>query len=167
MMWSFHIVQYNCNHIFRISFTVLYQTHQYAVVMSSNTSIYMSYMSSLTHQYATAMPSCHQCTVAVLSNIYTCVASFVGILVFLCISCVEVAVERLSSMSSLETLDMQDNPLTDEAQVALHSMELVSIHTGISDPKGRELEELEWWRNLEMSVNYFVLYKLFIYLCSC
>lgn len=80
---------------------------------------------------------------AVLSNKCLCVGSFVGISVFLCIPFVEVAVERLSSMSSLETLDMQDNPLTDEAQVALHSMELVSIHTGISDPKGRELEELE------------------------
>ena len=51
-------------------------------------------------------------------------------------------------MSSLGDLDIQDNPLSDETQTALDKVEIINISTGVSDPKGRELEELEWWRGL-------------------
>lgn len=46
-------------------------------------------------------------------------------------------------MHSLGDLDIQDNPLTEEVQDALDKVELISISTGVSDPKGKELDELE------------------------
>ena len=60
----------------------------------------------------------------------------------------EVTLDRLLQMSSLGDLDIQDNPLSDETQTALDKVEIINISTGVSDPKGRELEELEWWRGL-------------------